>query len=76
MAGPLDRSCASCGLPSQLPPVEVLRRSLEPSWYAYVSHKFATVLTVIDMDTLEIAGELAMPGPGGNGIHAIPNVWR
>jgi DNA-binding beta-propeller fold protein YncE len=45
-------------------------------WYAYVSHKFSNALTVIDMDSLEIAGELEMPGPGGNGIHAIPNVFR
>lgn len=45
-------------------------------WYAYVSHKFADILTVVDMDTLTVAGELKMPAPGGNGLHAIPNVWR
>lgn len=45
-------------------------------WYAYVSHKFADILTVVDMDTLTIAGELKMPAAGGNGIIAIPNVWR
>lgn len=45
-------------------------------WYAYVSHKFSDVLSIIDMDTHELAGELRMPGPGGNGIHAIPNAWR
>jgi DNA-binding beta-propeller fold protein YncE/plastocyanin len=45
-------------------------------WYAYVSHKFADVLTIVDMDTLTVAGEMKMPAPGGNGIHAIPNVSR
>ena len=45
-------------------------------WYAYVSHKFADILSSIDMDTLELAGELKLPASGGNGIHAIPNVWR
>jgi DNA-binding beta-propeller fold protein YncE/plastocyanin len=41
-------------------------------WYAYVTHKYADVLTVIDMDTLEVAGEIKMPAAGGNGIAALP----
>jgi DNA-binding beta-propeller fold protein YncE len=54
----------------------VYGHKLGGGWYAYVSHKFADIVSVIDMDTLELAGELKMPAPGGNGIHAIPNVWR
>ena len=41
-------------------------------WYAYVSHKFADIVSVIDLDTLEVAGEIKMPAAGGNGIEAIP----
>jgi DNA-binding beta-propeller fold protein YncE len=41
-------------------------------WYAYVSHKYADVLTVVDLDTLEVAGEVKMPASGGNGIAAVP----
>ena len=41
-------------------------------WYAYVSHKYADVVTVIDLDTLEVAGEIKMPAAGGNGIAAVP----
>ena len=45
-------------------------------WYAYVSHKFADIVTVIDMDTLEVAGEIKMPASGGNGIAAIPSAYK
>ncbi len=41
-------------------------------WYAYVTHKFADIVTVIDMDTLEVAGEIKVPAAGGNGIAALP----
>ncbi len=42
-------------------------------WYAYVSNKFVTWITVIDMDALEIAGYIPLPKEslGGQGILAV-----
>ncbi|OGE75443.1 MAG: hypothetical protein A3C85_03015 [Candidatus Doudnabacteria bacterium RIFCSPHIGHO2_02_FULL_48_21] len=39
-------------------------------WYAYVSNKFAAWITVIDMETLDIAGYIPLPPDawGGQGI--------
>lgn len=44
-------------------------------YYAYVSNKYADILTVIDMDTLSVAGEVKLPAAGGNGIHVLPNPY-
>ena len=42
-------------------------------WYAYVSNKFVTWITVIDMDKLEVAGYVPLPKDslGGQGILAV-----
>jgi hypothetical protein len=42
-------------------------------WYAYVSNKFTTWVTVVDMDTLQIAGYIPLPKDawGGQGILVV-----
>ena len=45
----------------------------DDGWYAYVSSKFATWVTVIEMDKLEIAGYIPLPKDawGGQGILVV-----
>ncbi len=56
-------------------------------YYAYVASKFSNVLTVVDMDTLEIAGRVlladptdpditALNGYGGQGVLPLPLVFH
>ncbi|XSG84915.1 MAG: YncE family protein [Methylohalobius sp. ZOD2] len=39
-------------------------------YYAYVASKFSNVLTVVDMDTLEVAGRILLADPGDSQITA------
>lgn len=45
-------------------------RRQDGKWYAYISNKFATWVTVIDMEKLEVAGYIPIPPDawGGQGI--------
>jgi len=45
-------------------------------YYAYISNKYVPAITVIDMDTLKLAGHIELPpnSLGGNGILGLPNV--
>ncbi|GAB4361208.1 MAG: hypothetical protein Kow0060_16800 [Methylohalobius crimeensis] len=56
-------------------------------YYAYVASKFSNVLTVVDMDTLEVAGRILLADPsdsqitayngyGGQGVLPLPLVFH